>query len=249
MRTCFVFLLAFSLFLQSCGSKANSSNVNAVSFEQSSDNSDFVMLTDVVADVILEMRYFSTYNFVGTRIDGYNVPVALCTREAAEALKVASDNLGAMGYRLLVFDAYRPQSAVDHFLRWARDVSDTAMKQVFYPHLNKNQIIPQNYLASHSGHTRGSTFDLTLFDVKTGREVDMGSPFDFFGSISHPDCRTITDEQYKNRMILRNAMIQAGFRPLESEWWHFTLRKEPFPNTYFTFPVEPVSFQEKKSSR
>ncbi len=218
------------------------------------DSSDFVRITDVVPDAILEIRYHTTYNFVGERIDGYQAPIAMLTREAATALKAVSDDLKAQGYRLKIFDAYRPQRAVDHFMRWAQDLKATEMKQYFYPELNKDVLIP-DYVARKSGHTRGSTVDLTLFDMRTEREVDMGGTFDWFGVESHPDfCgnpdtgkytggkspagRSITAEQFHNRMILRQAMLRHGFKPLDTEWWHFTLKNEPFPNTYFTFPLK-----------
>ena len=241
MRLFFPFLLIVSCVAVSCGGKLESENMSGKVWQYSDDNSQFVVLTDVVPDVILEIRYYSTYNFVGERIDGYKAPLALCTRNAAEALAVAADTLRKQGFRLKIFDAYRPQSAVDHFVRWARNPADTAMKRFFYPDMKKNQIMPLSYLASHSGHSRGSTFDLTLFDEVTGLDVDMGGPFDFFGPLSHPDFHGITTTQFANRMILRKAMIFAGFRPLHTEWWHFTLRDEPFPNTYFRFPVEPIS--------
>ena len=220
------------------------------------DNSDFVNITDVIPDAILEIRYHSTYNFVGSRIDGYLEPTAMLTREAATALKAVSDDLKAQGYRLKIFDAYRPQRAVDHFMRWAQDLNTTEMKQYFYPELNKDVLIP-DYIARKSGHTRGSTVDLTLFDMKTEKEVDMGGTFDWFGVESHPDfCgnpetgkytggkspkgRKITAQQFRNRMILRQAMLRHGFKPLDTEWWHFTLNNEPFPDTYFTFPIEKI---------
>ncbi len=203
----------------------------------SDDRSDFVVVTDVAPDIMQEIRYFSTYNFVGERIDGYLEPVALLTREAAEALKKASDILVRQGYRLKIFDAYRPQMAVDHFKRWAKKQDDTRMKPYFYPDVDKSQLFSRGYVASHSGHSRGSTLDLTILEMATGKEVDMGGPFDFLGPRSHVDCPDITERQHENRMILRRAMVQAGFRPYEKEWWHFTLRNEPFPYTYFTFPV------------
>ena len=215
-----------------------------------------VILTDVVPEVILEIRYYGTYNFVGTRIDGYDQPLALLTKEAAAALKDVSDDVIAKGYRLKIYDAYRPQYAVDHFVRWAEDISDTLMKPYFYPDLDKSVLFEQEYIMAKSGHTRGSTVDLTLFDMTTEKEVDMGGTFDWFGPESHPDfCgnpetgqytgdnsksptgRSITEEQFRNRMILRNAMTSHGFRPLDTEWWHFTLRDEPHPDTYFTHPV------------
>ena len=207
----------------------------------SDDSSDFVLLTDAVPDAILEIRYYSTYNFVGDRIDGYEEPLALLTKEAAAALREVSDELVQKGYRLMIFDAYRPQMSVDHFVRWAKNPNDTRMKEYFYPELEKDQLFPQGYIMEHSGHTRGSTVDLTLFDMKTGTEVDMGGPFDYFGELSHPDYRHITDEQYANRMLLRESMLSHGFKPLAEEWWHFTLANEPFPDTYFTFPVNSES--------
>ena len=203
----------------------------------SDDASDFVLLSDAVPDAILEIRYYSTYNFVGARIDGYEEPVALLTKEAAAALKEVSDDVIAQGYRLKIYDAYRPQKAVDHFVRWAEDTADVKMKEYFYPDLEKDVLFPLGYIAEHSGHSRGSTVDLTLFDMTTEKEADMGGTFDFFGELSHPDYKDITDEQYANRMILREAMLRHGFKPLDEEWWHFTLENEPYPDTYFTFPV------------
>ena len=207
----------------------------------SDDASDFVLLAEAVPDAILEIRYYSTYNFVGDRIDGYAQPVALLTREAAAALRAVSDELTEKGYRLKIFDAYRPQMAVSHFMRWALDFDDTRMKAYFYPDLEKNVLFPLGYIAEHSGHSRGSTVDLTLFDMTTEKEVDMGGTFDFFGELSHPDYTGITEEQYANRMILREAMLRHGFKPLAEEWWHFTLADEPYPDTYFTFPVSADS--------
>ncbi len=221
------------------------------------DYSDFVNITDVVPDAILEIRYFGTYNFVGKRIDGYLEPTALLTRKAAQALKQVSDYVKSKGYRLKIFDAYRPQCGVDDFMRWAEDLNATEMKQYFYPELNKDVLIP-DYIARKSGHTRGSTIDLTLFDMNTEKEVDMGCTFDWFGVESHPDfCgnpttgkytggkskagRSITAKQFKNRMILREAMMRFGFKPLDTEWWHFTLKDEPYPQTYFTFPVQRIN--------
>ena len=204
----------------------------------SDDSSDFVRVTDVVPDVILEIRYFGTYNFVGARIDGYEMPTAWLTREAADSLKAVSDDVKSMGYRLKIYDAYRPQQAVDQFVRWSKDLSDTLMRQYFYPNITKPEIFPLGYVAAHSGHTRGSTVDLTLFDMTTEKELDMGGTFDYFGIESHPSYMDgLTDRQYLNRCILRDAMMRHGFAPISEEWWHFKLRKEPYPNTYFTFPV------------
>ena len=198
---------------------------------------DFVSLSEAVPDAMLEIRYYSTYNFVGARIDGYEAPVALLTREAAQALREVSDELLPMGYRLKIFDAYRPQRAVDHFVRWSRDRSDTRMKAFFYPELDKSVLFRQGYIAERSGHSRGSTVDLTLFDMATGKEVDMGGTFDYFGKRSHSDYKNITQEQRANRQLLKNVMTAHGFKPLRAEWWHFTLVDEPFPNTCFDFPI------------
>ena len=202
------------------------------------DSSGFVKLSDVVPDAILEIRYYSTYNFVGDRINGYEAPIAMLTKEAAAALKEVSDELIKKGYRLKIYDAYRPQRAVSHFASWAEDIKDTRMKEYFYPELDKSVLFDQGYIDYKSGHSRGSTLDLTLFDMKTEKEVDMGGTFDYFGIKSHPDYKKITKEQYNNRMILRKAMIAHGFRPLSTEWWHFTLDNEPYPDTYFDFPVK-----------
>ena len=211
------------------------SPVSAQKSNSPDDSTGFVVLSDVVPDIIQEIRYYSTYNFVGERINGYEQPCALMTREAAEALKKVSDEVKQMGYRLKIYDAYRPQMAVDHFVRWAEKISDTRMKQYFYPEVDKTKLFDEGYIDAKSGHSRGSTVDLTLFDMKTGKEVDMGGTFDYFGEKSHPDYKKITKQQYKNRMILRDAMIKHGFKPLDTEWWHFTLKDEPYPDTYFTF--------------
>jgi len=198
----------------------------------------FVYVTDVVPDVILEIRYYSTYNFLGVRVDDYLSPVAIMTEQAAAALKQASDGLREQGYAVKVFDVYRPQGAVDHFVRWAEDVNDVLTKEYFYPDVEKNRLFIDGYIAARSGHSRGSTIDLTIIDMRTGKEVDMGTPFDFFGLASHHGTNLITDEQARNRLILKNAMESAGFRRYDEEWWHYTLNDEPFPDTYFKFPVK-----------
>ena len=202
------------------------------------DSSDFVLLAEAVPDAILEIRYYSTYNFVGERIRGYERPVAYLTKEAAKALRAASDELVSKGYRLKIFDAYRPQTAVLHFAEWAKDVNDTKMKEYFYPEEDKSVLFDKGYFDYMSGHSRGSTVDLTLFDMDTEKEVDMGGTFDYFGLKSHPSYKGLTPRQYRNRMILREAMTKHGFKPLAEEWWHFTLKDEPFPDTYFDFPVK-----------
>ena len=251
MRKYSTLLFAVCLMLAAC----NKSD----SIVKEQDSSDFVYITDVVPDAILEIRYYGTYNFVGSRIDGYLAPTALLTRRAADSLKAVSDDVIRQGYRLKIYDAYRPQMGVDHFVRWAADVADTTMRRYFYPDVDKSRLFELEYIMAKSGHTRGSTVDLTLFDMTTEKEVDMGGTFDWFGPESHPDfCgnpetgqytgdnskspvnpkRSITPEQFANRMILRDAMLRHGFKPLDSEWWHFTLKDEPYPDTYFTFPIK-----------
>ena len=240
-------LTALTLTLSGCGQTADQEAADekepeqTVQISEAEDSSDFVLISDVIPDCILEIRYYSTYNFVGTRIDGYEEPLAFLTKEAAAALKEVSDELITKGYRLKIYDAYRPQKAVDHFVRWSKDTEDTAMKEYFYPDLDKSVLFDQMYIMEYSGHSRGSTVDLTLFDMKTEKEADMGGTFDYFGELSHPDYTEITEEQYANRMLLRDVMIRHGFKPLESEWWHFTLEDEPFPDTYFNFPVNSDS--------
>ena len=210
------------------------------------DPSGFVVLSEVVPDIIQEIRYFTTYNFIGDRIDGYEQPCALMTIEAAQALKLVSDDVKRHGYRLKVYDSYRPQCAVDNFVRWAKDLKDTRMKQYFYPKVDKTKLFSEGYIYAKSGHSRGSTIDLTLFDMKTGKEVDMGGTFDYFGVESHPDYKgSLTKQQLKNRQFLREAMMRHGFKPLDTEWWHFTLENEPYPNTYFTFHVTDLRTAHK----
>ncbi len=238
----FVLLLTLLVFFAAVPGILPSSAARAeADVKYSDDASDFVLLAEAVPDAILEIRYYSTYNFVGDRIDGYEQPVALLTKEAAAALKEVSDEVMAKGYRLKIYDAYRPQKAVTHFMNWALDPEDVRMKPYFYPELDKTVLFPQGYIAEHSGHSRGSTVDLTLFDMTTEKEADMGGSFDYFGELSHPDYTGITEEQYANRMLLREAMMNHGFKPLVEEWWHFTLENEPYPDTYFTFPVNSSS--------
>ena len=201
------------------------------------DPSGFVVLSDYVPHIVQEIRYYSTYNFIGERIDGYEEPCALLTKEAARALKAVSNEMLVRGYRLKIFDAYRPACAVRSFVLWGLEDQDKRMKEYFYPDLEKDELFVNGYISKRSSHSRGSTVDLTLLDMKSGKELDMGSPFDFFGDISHPDYKGITDEQFENRMILQKAMIRGGFKPMDSEWWHFTLEDEPYPDTYFEFPV------------
>ena len=201
------------------------------------DASRFVLLSDYVPGIVQEIRYFSTFNFIGDRIDGYEEPCALLTRDAARALKAVASRAAVMGYRLKIFDAYRPASAVRQFVMWGLEDLDQRMKTFFYPDLEKQELFQKGYIASRSSHSRGSTVDLTLLDMRTGKEADMGSPFDYFSEMSHPDYRGVTEAQLENRMLLQKLMTDGGFAPYDCEWWHFTLKDEPFPDTYFEFPV------------
>ena len=201
------------------------------------DPSGFVLLADYVPHIVQEIRYYSTYNFIGERIDGYEEPCALLTIEAARALKTVSGEAFVQGYRLKVFDAYRPACAVRQFILWGIEDQDIRMKPYFYPELQKQELFSRGYIAKQSSHSRGSAVDLTLLNMQTGKELDMGSPFDLFSEISHPDHRGITEEQYENRMLLQHLMVRSGFQPIDCEWWHFSLKDEPYPDTYFNFPV------------
>ncbi|MBQ3264145.1 MAG: M15 family metallopeptidase [Ruminococcus sp.] len=205
------------------------------------DAAGFVSVGDVIPDAVMDIRYYSDYNFVGERIDGYEEPLALLSEEAAYALKGAADELREEGYRLVIYDAYRPRRAVDHFASWASDWSDTRMKEDFYPELDKSVLFDYGYIAYYSGHSRGSKVDLSLQEIATGKELDMGGTFDYFDEVSHPDYWGVTAEQYENRMTLRDAMVSHGFYPCSTEWWDFTLSDEPYPGTYFNFPVSSES--------
>jgi len=198
---------------------------------------NFVYLEDIVPSIRIELRYFSNNNFIGKPIDGYNSKSLIITEETAKSLKKIQQELLQKELSLKIFDGYRPQKAVDHFVRWVQVLKDTLMKAQFYPKVKKNNLLKNGYIAERSGHSRGSTIDLTIINNKTGKALDMGSAYDFFGIQSHPLYQNISKKQKNNRMLLRNTMLNHGFTPYENEWWHFTLKKEPFPNTYFTFPI------------
>ncbi len=200
------------------------------------DKSGFVPVYAVIDDAAYDIRYYSSNNFTGNKISGYKAPIAYMTKEGAKALAVAADNLRKQGYRLLIWDTYRPQKAVDNFVAWINNPEDEGDK-VFFPNLKKSDLLEGQYIMEKSGHTRGSTVDLTLIK-KDGSFVDMGGAFDLFSEISHPDYKKLTKKQKKNRKILHDAMINAGFKGIDSEWWHFTLNNEPYPDTYFNFDVE-----------
>lgn len=198
----------------------------------------FVSLADVAPDILQEIRYYGEHNFVGAPVDGYLAPKAILTRPAAEALARAQEQLKPFGLGLKVFDAYRPQRAVDHFVRWAKDLQDTKTKAEFYPEVPKDELFERGYIASRSSHSRGSTVDLTLVSVPDGAELDMGSGFDFFSPMSWPTSQAVGAAQRAHRLLLRRVMLENGFAPYEKEWWHFTFKNEPYPQKRFDFPVQ-----------
>ena len=198
----------------------------------------FVYVHDIIPDLEVELRYYTSNNFVGKPINGYQSNKLILTIEAAMALKLVHEALQQQNLCLKVYDAYRPQQAVNHFVKWAKVLNDTINKQIFYPNVKKRNLFKAGYIASKSGHSRGSTVDLTIIDGSTGEPLDMGSSYDFFGEESWVDYASITDKQKANRQLLQKVMTKFGFRYYPKEWWHFSLRWEPFPNTYFDFLVK-----------
>ncbi|MFP4845523.1 M15 family metallopeptidase [Winogradskyella sp. PE311] len=198
----------------------------------------FVYAKHIIPDLDVELRYFTSNNFVGDTIDGYNANQLIITKASADKLKLVQEELQQQNLCLKVYDGYRPQRGVNHFIRWARDLNDTINKSQFYPEVNKRNLFKAGYIASRSGHSRGSTLDLTIINGETGEPLDMGSPFDFFGEESWVDYQNITQVQKENRQLLKAVMLKHSFRNYPKEWWHFTLRWEPFPDTYFDFEVE-----------
>lgn len=198
----------------------------------------FVHLQDVIPNVVCEVRYFSEDNFVGARVDGYQAPVIIVTEQTANALAKVQKQLAPFGLGLKVFDGYRPQSAVDHFVRWAKDLNDIKTKDKYYPEVPKSELFQSGYVARRSSHSRGSAVDLTIVGLETGEELDMGSGFDFFSPVSWPESMAVNAQQRAHRMLLRMIMLDNGFIPYKKEWWHFNLKNEPFPDKYFDFPVE-----------
>jgi len=206
----------------------------------------FVDAATVVDGLVVDMHYFGEDNFVGARIDGYEGARCLLTRPAAAALARVQQDLAPQGYGLKAFDCYRPTRAVAHFVRWARDIKDVKRKADFYPDVDKRDLFRLGYISNRSGHSRGSTVDLTLVRQQRGQlpvevapvEVDMGTRFDFFGVRSWPSSNAVSAEAQASRKILATAMRRGGFSPYDREWWHFTLRGEPYPNSYFNFVVK-----------
>jgi zinc D-Ala-D-Ala dipeptidase len=204
---------------------------------QDSEPPPFVGAAAVAPGLIVDMRYAGSRNFVGRRIDGYEMNICLLTAEAAAALAAVQRDLAASGRGLKVYDCYRPARAVADFAAWARDLDDQATKAEYYPNVDKDQLFALGYIAERSGHSRGSTVDVTLVDLATGSELDMGTPWDLFDPRSWPSDTSVSAEAQANRRVLRDAMVARGFRPLREEWWHFTLAREPYPDTYFDTPI------------
>lgn len=198
----------------------------------------FVYISDIDNTIQKDLRYLGNNNFIGKPIEGYHKNCLIVTKETAKALQKVQQILLRKGLSLKIFDGYRPQQSVDHFVAWANDLEDVLMKKEFYPKVPKSELFKQGYIAKKSGHTRGSTVDLTIVNIKTGKELDMGSPYDFFGEQSHPFYNRIGTIQKRNRLFLRKVMLENGFKPYDNEWWHFTLKNEPFPKRYFNFPIE-----------
>jgi len=200
---------------------------------------DFIDLKELMPNLRSDLRYFGSNNFVGTPITGYNAPKVLLTKDAANALKKVQDELERLGFGLLVYDAYRPQRATDHFTKWAEDDADTSTKLEYYPNINKKDLFSKGYISTKSGHSRGSTVDLTIVSLKTKQILNMGSPYDLFDEISSTEhTSSISKNQHSLRLLLKRRMEKHGWQSYSQEWWHFTLKDEPFPNTYFDFPIE-----------
>jgi D-alanyl-D-alanine dipeptidase len=201
---------------------------------------NFVYVEDAIPGIVLDLRYFTENNFLGRKVDGYEAPKAILTRQAAEALKGVQDELLGFGLGLKIFDAYRPQKAVDDFVRWGRDLDDVKTRAEYYPNVQKKDLFRDGYIAEKSGHSRGSTVDLTIvsMDRTDKTELDMGTCFDFFGPESWPDSPLVAPVQRAHRLLLQSLMRKHGFEPYSKEWWHFTLKDEPFPKTFFDFPIK-----------
>mgnify|MGYP001276114062 FL=1 len=215
--------------------------MRAVIAEDTKLHDGFIYLDTVITDVKQELMYASKNNFTGKVVDGYEKNRAILTIEAAGALKKVDDELKMEGYGLVICDAYRPKRAVSSFMKWRQDPDNHEIKKKYYPDHDKQSLFrrPNRYIApAYSSHSRGSTVDLTLYDLKTKNRVDMGTNVDFFGSLSHTDNKNISDQAQKNRKILKEAMKKYGFKNYPKEWWHYTLVSEPFPNNYFDFPVK-----------
>lgn len=219
---------------------------NFITYSQPTLPAGFVNVQEVIPSILVDLKYVGRNNFVGRPIPGYNINRVILSKEATTALANVQTELQQFSLSLLVYDAYRPTQAVNAFVDWSNEPEDKAIKQKYYPTLTKKEIFDQQYIMKKSSHSRGSTVDLTIVSLNNTQNqnntfytpLDMGSIFDFFGKESHPDFQNITPQQKANRLLLRTIMTKYGFTPLFNEWWHFTLANEPFPETYFNFPIE-----------
>ena len=209
---------------------------NSVFFNNNLEDG-FVYLKDIDQSIIVDLKYYSSENFIGQFVDGYHSNNAILTKESAVALSNAQDDFNKLGYSLILYDAYRPQSAVDFFVQWSKYLNDTINKRIYYPDIKKSELFKLGYIAYKSGHSRGSTVDVSLVEISTNKELDMGTIFDYFGVESHTFSVDITEKQKSNRLILYKIMSNNGFKNYSKEWWHFTLENEPFQK-YFDFLVK-----------
>jgi D-alanyl-D-alanine dipeptidase len=224
--------------------------------------SNFVDIKEIIPQINLEIRYFGPHNFVGEKVDGYLAPKCVLTKEAAEALLSVQKDLEPFSLTLKIYDCYRPQRAVDHFVKWAKEIDNTKTKKEFYPTVDKRNLFKDGYIDSKSGHSRGSTVDLTIVPLPVPKQqeyildqklsecylpapkrfpdnsIDMGTGFDCFHELSHTANKNIARQQKVNRLLLKTLMEKHGFKNYDLEWWHYTLKNEPYPNTYFDFPIE-----------
>ena len=228
-------LLIYSLIIISLNPSINEVDRN---IRDSNIHSDFVEIMSSPPNVYIDVRYATSNNFVGKPLIGYKTEKIFLTKAAADSLQKAIQLLDRLGYGIIIYDGYRPQKTVNMFVSWSQQLNDTIKKLAFYPNVDKNNLFKEGYIASKSGHSRGSTIDIGLVYQSSGKVVEMGTAFDFFGPESAPKYQEISKDQREKRLILRNAMLLAGFKPIETEWWHFTLRSEPFPDTYFDFDIE-----------
>jgi len=196
----------------------------------------FVYLNDIDDSIIVDLKYYSSENFTGRFVDGYLANKAILTNEAGIALSNAQKDFNKLGYSLILYDAYRPQSAVDFFVRWSTNLNDTIFKNLYYPDIKKSNLFKLGYIAYKSGHSRGSTIDVSLVDITTNKEIDMGTIFDYFGIESHTFYDNLTENQKANRLLLYEIMSNNGFQNYSKEWWHYTLKNEPFQK-YFNFLI------------
>ena len=197
----------------------------------------FVYLKDIDDSIIVDLKYYSSENFTGQLVEGYHSNAAILTNEAASALSNAQDDFNKLGYSLILYDAYRPQRAVDFFVQWSKNLNDTINKRIYYPNIKKLELFKLGYIAYKSSHSRGSTVDVSLVEISTNNELDMGTIFDYFGIESHTFFNDITEKQKSNRLILYEIMSNNGFKNYSKEWWHFTLKNEPYQK-YFDFLVK-----------